>query len=85
MITKTQARAMYEYYDRLIGKLMDAKIALLEGGVKSYTIDDRSLTRFDLDKLTEEIDKAVLKRAEYESLMNGKAPRKAVAVVPRDY
>ena len=76
---------MYEYYDRLIGKLMDAKIALLEGGVKSYTIDDRSLTRFDLDKLTEEIDKAVLKRAEYESLMNGKAPRKAVAVVPRDY
>ena len=85
MITKTQARAMYEYYDRLIGKLMDAKIALLEGGVKSYTIDDRSLTRFDPDKLTEEIDKAVLKRAEYESLMNGKAPRKAVAVVPRDY
>ena len=38
MITKTQARAMYEYYDRLIGKLMDAKIALLEGGVKSYTV-----------------------------------------------
>jgi len=85
MITKTQARAMYEYYDRLIGKLMDAKIALLEGGVKSYTIDDRSLTRFDLDKLTGEIDNAVLKRAEYEALMNGKSPRKAVAVVPRDY
>lgn len=76
---------MYEYYDRLIGKLMDAKIALLEGGVKSYTIDDRSLTRFDLDKLTGEIDNAVLKRAEYEALMNGKSPRKAVAVVPRDY
>lgn len=85
MVTKTQARAMYEYYDRLIGKLMDAKIALLEGGVKSYTIDDRSLTRFDLDKLTGEIDNAVLKRAEYEALMNGRAPRKAVAVVPRDY
>ena len=76
---------MYEYYDRLIGKLMDAKMALLDGGVKSYTIDDRSLTRFDLDKLTDEIDQAVLKRAEYEALMNGRSPRKTVAVVPRDY
>lgn len=76
---------MYEYYDRLIGKLMDAKMALLDGGVKSYTIDDRSLTRFDLDKLTAEIDQAVIKRAEYEALMNGRSPRKAVAVVPRDY
>lgn len=85
MISKTQARAMYEYYDRLIGKLMDAKMALLDGGVKSYTIDDRSLTRFDLDKLTAEIDQAVIKRAEYEALMNGRSPRKAVAVVPRDY
>lgn len=85
MISKTQARAMYEYYDRLIGKLMDAKMALLDGGVKSYTIDDRSLTRFDLDKLTTEIDQAVIKRAEYEALMNGRSPRKAVAVVPRDY
>jgi hypothetical protein len=85
MISRAQAQAMYEYYDKLISKLMDAKMALLNGGVKSYTIDDRSLTRFDLDRLTDEIDQAVLKRAEYEALMNGRAPRKAVAVVPRDY
>lgn len=76
---------MYEYYDKLVEKLVNAKLALVEGGVKSYTIDDRSLTRFDIDKLGMEIDDAVRKRSEYEALMNGRKTRKAVAVVPRDF
>lgn len=85
MISKAQAKALYEYYGELIKKLMDAKLKLLDGGVKSYTIDDRSLTRFDLDKLTAEIDDAVRKQAEYEAIMNGRKPRKAVGIVPRDF
>ncbi|MBQ6052992.1 MAG: hypothetical protein IJQ80_01670 [Clostridia bacterium] len=85
MISKATAKAMYEYYTKLIEKLTDAKLKLLDGGVKSYTIDDRSLTRFDLDKLTVEIDDAVRKQAEYDAILNGRSPRKAVGVVPRDF
>ena len=85
MISKATAKAMYEYYTKLIDKLTDAKLKLLDGGVKSYTIDDRSLTRFDLDKLTAEIDDAVRKQAEYDAILNGRSPRKAVGVVPRDF
>lgn len=85
MISKATAKAMYDYYTKLIEKLTDAKLKLLDGGVKSYTIDDRSLTRFDLDKLTVEIDDAVRKQAEYDAILNGRSPRKAVGVVPRDF
>ena len=52
-MTRAEAKVMYEYYSSLVDKLMAAKLALVDGGVKSYTIDDRSLTRFDIDKLTE--------------------------------
>lgn len=85
MISRTQAKALYEYYCKLIEKLTEAKLKLLDGGVKSYTIDGRSLTRFDIDTLTAEIDKAVRKQAEYEAIMNGRSPRKSVGIVPRDF
>ena len=85
MISRVEAKELRDYYDSLIKKLTAAKIALVEGGVKSYTIDDRSLTRFDLDKLGSEIEDAVNKRARYEAIMNGRKPRKAVGVVPRDF
>ena len=53
-MTKNEAKALYEYYSKLIDKLTAAKLALVEGGVKSYTIDNRSLTRFDIDTLSSE-------------------------------
>lgn len=85
MITKNEAKELHDYYDTLVKKLMAAKLALVDGGVKSYTIDDRSLTRFDLDKLSSEIEDAINKRAMYEAILNGRKPRKAVGVVPRDF
>lgn len=85
MISVAEARAMYEYYDKLIEKLTEAKLKLIDGGVKSYTIGDRSLTRFDVDKISADIDDAVKKRSEYENIMNGRTPRKAVGVIPRDF
>ncbi len=85
MISKNEAKALYEYYDKLISRLTEAKLKLIDGGVKSYTIDDRSLTRFDMDKISAEIDDAVNKRAVYKAIMNGRSPRKAVGVIPRDF
>ena len=85
MISKAEAKLLYDYYDNLISKLTKAKIELIDGGVKSYTIEGRSLTRFDVDKLSSEIDEAVRKRAEYQAIMNGKAPRKKFGIIPRDW
>ena len=84
-MTRAEARALYEYYDKLITKLTAAKLALVDGGVKSYTIDDRSLTRFDIDTLTQEITDAINKRSEYAAIMNGKKARKAFGIMPRDF
>lgn len=83
-MTKEEARIMWKYYDELIGKLTSAKIALLEGGAQSYTIGDRSLTRFDLSKLSGEIDDAIKKRDEYEAIMNGRGIRSMIGIIPTD-
>ncbi len=84
-MNKVEAKLLWEYYDKIIEKLMTAKLALVDGGVKSYTLDDRTLNRFDIDSLSAELDDAVKKRAEYAAILNGKKPRKAVGVVPRDF
>lgn len=83
-MTKEEARVMFKFYDELIGKLTAAKFALLEGGAQSYTIGDRSLTRFDLSKLSGEIDDAVKKRDEYEAIMNGRGIRSMIGIIPTD-
>ena len=64
---------------------MDAYTALISGGVKSYQIDDRSLTRFDIPSLRKAIDEAEEKVDEYEAMLEGLKPRKAFAVLPRDW
>ena len=73
------------YWKTTLGKLMDAYLALVEGQVKSYEIDDRSLTRLDLPSLKKAINDAESKVDQYENLLNGLKPRKAFAVVPRDW
>ena len=83
MITRDEAQIMLNYYNTLVEKLIAAKTALIEGGVKSYTIDNRSLTKFDLGTLSGEIEEAVRKRAEYRAILDGKRPRKAFGIVPR--
>jgi len=73
------------YWRTTLKKLMDAYLALVEGQVKSYEIDDRALTRLDLPSLKKAINDAEAKVAQYEELLNGRKPRKIVAVVPRDW
>ena len=74
-----------KYWQDQLGKLMDAYTALISGGVKSYTIDDRTLTKFDLPSLKKAINDAEQKVDEYEALLNGMKPRRAFGVVPRDW
>ena len=74
-----------EYWKTTLGKLMDAYLALAEGQVKSYEIDDRSLTRLDLPSLKKAINDAEGKVNQYEAMLSGQRPRKAFAIVPRDW
>jgi len=53
--------------------------------VQRYRIDDRSLTKFDLPKLLEEIRRAEEIIDSLEALLEGKKPRKAFGVIPRDW
>lgn len=66
-------------------KLTAAYTALVDGRVKSYTIDDRQLTRFDLGTLKDEITEAEQKIDELTAMLNGMKPRRAFGIVPRDW
>lgn len=84
MISKQTARKMYNYYTERIDQLIQAQTALTAGGVKSYTIGDRTLTKFDLTTLSTELDEAVNKQAYYNAILKGKQTRRMVGVVPTD-
>lgn len=65
-------------------KLEEAYIALLSGQVQSYSIGSRSLTKFDLKTLREEIRKLEEEIDQLEGMLEGGSRRKAVRVIPRD-
>lgn len=68
-------REVYEKYKA-------AYVALIENGVKFYVIDDRQLTRYDIDVIEDMLEKAERKVDEYEALLAGQGPRKAFGVIP---
>ena len=85
MVNAVELRARLDFWQKALEKLRTAYLKLLDGGVKSYRIDDRELTRFDLPKLQEEIEAAEKKVDELTALLEGQKPRRAIAVIPRDW
>ena len=85
MTDATELKARLEFWKTALSKLRAAYLALVDGGVKSYTIDDRQLTRFDLPSLKDEIKEAEKKVDELTALLSNKRPRKAFGVIPRDW
>ena len=85
MANAVELRARLDFWQEALKKLLKAYLALVEGGVKSYMIDDRQLTRFDLPALQKQIEEAEAKVDELENLLNGQRPRRAVGVLPRDW
>lgn len=85
MADKVELRARLEFYKEALQKLRKAYLALVDGGVKSYTLDDRELTRFDLPDLRKEIENAEKVIDDLTAQLNGKKPRRAVGIVPRDW
>ena len=85
MADRVELRARLEFWKDALKKLWAAYLALVDGGVKSYMIDDRQLTRFDLPALKREIEDAEAKVDELENLLSGQRPRRAFGVLPRDW
>ena len=82
---KIELRARLDFWQESLKKLRAAYIALVDGGAKSYTIDDRQLTRFDLPDLRAEIKNAESEVDNLTSMLNGGGQRKAFAAVPKDW
>lgn len=85
MADMTDVKIRLNFWRSAYEKLTAAYTALVDGRVKSYTIDDRQLTRFDLGTLKDEIEEAEQKIDELSALLNGRRPRKAFGVIPRDW
>ena len=81
----TELQTRLTFWKSALEKKRSAYLALIDGGVKSYTIDDRSLTRFDLNILSDEIKEAERKVDELTAMVGGRKPRKAFGVVPRNW
>lgn len=85
MASAVELRARLDFWQEALKKLRKAYLALVDGGVKSYMIDDRQLTRFDLPALEKQIEEAEAKVDELENLLNGQRARRAFGVIPRDW
>jgi len=83
--SKTLIEKRITFKEDALEKLYDAYLALVNGKVKSYTIDDRQLTRLDLTALRDEIKQMESELDELTGLLNGTRPRKAFGIVPRDW
>ena len=82
---KVEIRARLVFWQDALVKMRKAYLALIDGGVKSYTIEDRQLTRFDIPDLLNQIKEAEAKVDELTALLEGRGPRKAFGVLPRDW
>ena len=85
MSTKVEIEKRLVWRKETLDELQAAYTALVKGGVKSYRIHNRELTRFDLPNLMDEIRKMEAEIDALEALLADKRPRKAVAVVIRDW
>jgi len=81
----TETKTRLQFWQTALQKMRAAYLALVDGGVQSYTIDDRTLTRFDLPALLKEIETAERKVDELAALCNGRKARKAFGIVPRNW
>ena len=74
-----------DFWISALEALMKAHIALVQGGVQKFRIEDRELTHFDIPNLLKEIREAEKMIEELEAQLAGYGSRKIVGVIPRDW
>lgn len=85
MASKIEIEKRLAFRKEALEELMKAYTTLVKGGVKSYKIHNRELTRFDVPALMEEIRKLENEVDSLEALLAGQRARKAVGVILRDW
>ena len=55
------------------------------GGAQSYSLGSRNLTRANLSEIRKMIDQLEDEIDQLEATVSGRKPRKAFAIVPRDF
>ena len=85
MPTINHIRMRLDFWKAALEKMRAAYLALVDGGVKRYRIDDRDLTRFDIPDLLKQIADAERKVDELTALLEGRRSRKAFGIIPRDW
>ena len=80
-------RERLERCRRRLDLYYEQEARILEGGVRAYGIGSRNLQRYDADlaSVRAAIKDLEAEVAELEAGLCGRAARKAVAVVPRDW
>lgn len=85
MASRAELQGDLEFHKAAKTALQQAYIAIANGGVQSYTIGSRSLTKFDLEKISEEISSHQKAISELEAALRCGSRRRAVGVVIRDW
>ena len=86
-MTKKELVIKLENKKERLALYIQREAEMLGGGVQSYGIGSRNLTRYntDLAAIRAAIKELEDDIAELEALLNGRKPRKAVGVVIRDW
>ena len=85
MATRVEIQKRLAFRKEALALLYDAYRQLSSGGVKSYMIDDRQLTRYDLPDLMEQIKALEAEIDDLEGQLDGGLrARRAFGVVPLD-
>ncbi len=80
-------KAKLEIKKQRLAAYLARETEMLTGGVQSYGIGSRNLSRYqtDLANVRAAIKELEQEIAELEQQLSGRAPRKAVGVIPRDW
>lgn len=87
MLTRAQIQRKLDKINERLELYYEKEKALLsDEGVQSYTIGSRTVSRYQYStNIKNQIEELERQREELENLLAGIRPRKAVAVVPRDW
>lgn len=87
ILTKTQIKRRLDKVNERLELYYGKERALLgEGGIQSYTIAGRTISRYQYSSnIKTQIEQLENERDELENLLAGIKPRKTIGVVPRDW
>lgn len=85
MASKEMIQECLAFKRKALEQARAAYLALLSGGVKSYAIGSKNVTRLDLPQLEQTIAKLEKEVELIEREQTGGKRRRAMGVVPRDW